>query len=98
MENTTTTPTPNPVAPQPTSSVSNTRLLVLTGLLILATAFWFWSLNYRDTHHRMQGGHMMQNDQPMTPAYTEESDLNNEIDSSMETNSEIELKGIDEEF
>lgn len=98
MEN---TPTPTPVMPEPATPVSapsNKRLLVLTGLLILATIFWLWSVQYRDSHHMMQGGHMMRNDQPMAPAYTEESDLNSEIDSSMQTDSELELKGIDEEF
>ncbi len=69
------------------STPSNKKILVFTGLLVLATVFWLWSLAYRDSHV-MNDGTMMQG----------ESDLNNEINSSMQSDSEIELKGIDKEF
>ncbi len=94
MENTTTPITPTPVTPNP----SNMKLLVFTGLLILGMIFWLWSISYRNNHHMMESGRMMRNDKQMAPAMTRETDLNGEIDASLNSNSEIELRGIDEEF
>lgn len=94
MENTTAPTAPAPAIPGPT----NQKLLVFTGLLILGTIFWLWSISYRNNHHMMENGRMMQNDQQMDLPMTQETDLNNEIDASLTSNSEIELRGIDEEF
>lgn len=94
MENTTTNPTPITPAPV-TQAPSNKKLALFTVLLVLGAIFWLWSLSYRNSHHKMEDGSMMRND---TPSMTEESDLNSEIDASMQSDSEIELKEIDGEF
>ncbi|MES2985989.1 MAG: hypothetical protein V4686_02595 [Patescibacteria group bacterium] len=96
MEN---TPIPNqaPFAQAPVVKDNSTKKMVIyTILLALATIFWIWSLKYNDTTP------MMENDQAIATTTisgtSEESDLEDEIDASLDSQAELELKGIDEEF
>ena len=76
----------------PTTGPSNKKILVFTVLLILGTLFWLWSITYRDSRINTP---VMQPDQS---SINEVTDLDAEINSSLSSDSEIELRGIDEEF
>ncbi len=88
MENTNTNSTVNPAS-------STKTILVAIVLLILAIIFWRWSLAYRTDHHMMDDrDDVMQMDQ--TPVTDEQ--LDKDLDASLNSNSEIELKAVDSEF
>lgn len=103
MENTPITPNPTITPKGPTRNT----LLILSVLLVLSVLFWLWSLAYRNDHQRddrmdTDGKAMMNNnvndENNTNPGVVEETNLDNEIDASMNSESEVELKGIDEEF
>jgi uncharacterized membrane protein len=70
------------------------KLLLPVLLLVLGTVFWLWSISYRD----MRMADQMKQVQVEASVINSDTDLNSEIDASLQSNSEMELKGVDQEF
>ena len=75
-----------------TPNQTNKKIVLFSVLLVVATLFWLWTISYRDNKLMNESGELA------APAMTEETDLNEEIDSSLNSESEIELREIDNEF
>lgn len=63
-------------------------------LLILAVIFWKWSITYRSSEMMNATNTMEMN----TATTTADDQLKNDIDASMNSGTEIELRSIDSEF
>lgn len=71
------------------------RLVVAIVLLGLGMMFWKWSMDYRYRHTPMM--HYDRNMERSIPAMSD-ADMDQELNASLNTSSEVELKEIDTSF
>lgn len=74
------------------NTTSTKTIWIFLVLLLAALVFWRWSLHYRASQV-MNHDTMMMGTEPAT-----NEQLDQELEASMNSNSEIELRGVDEEF
>lgn len=96
-------PTSAPSTQTPTPVSKTNTIWVLVVLLVLAVIFWRWSLGYKpdaliqkiDSDSAM--GQPSASDQQASVIASDE-ELNAQIDASLQSSSELEMKAIDTEF
>ncbi len=78
----------------------NKKIIILIGLLIVATGFWLWSREFLREHmmEKTRGRDVMIEEYVPTGEPISDTELDAEIDSALILDSEIELKSIDKEF
>lgn len=79
-----------------TTSTPSKAIWIFVVLLALAVIFWKWSLGYQNSRSLGSGHGGRMPAMNAEPASNE--DMQKELNASMESSSEIELRGIDQEF
>ncbi len=72
------------------NTTSTKTILIFLALLLAALVFWRWSLYFQTAH--------MVTEEKVMEVPSSNEDLDAELEASINSNSEIELKAVDGEF